>query len=202
MEYWIGLYLWGMKVGLYFGTFNPVHVGHMVIANHMLEFGGLDRLWFIVTPHNPLKEKTGMLPDPQRLRLVREAIGDHAKMKASDIEFHLPQPNYTINTLTYLSEKHPEHSFYLILGSDNLESFGKWKNSEQILKNYHLLVYPRPGHPGGSLTNHPRVKIVNAPLMEISSTFIRSAIKEGKDIRHYLPEAVWNYIGEMKFYNK
>ena len=191
-----------MKTGLFFGTFNPIHVGHMVIANYMLEFAGLDKIWFIITPHNPHKEKKGLLPDMQRLRLVREAIGDNTRMKASDIEFGLPQPNYTIDTLTYLAEKFPGDQFSLILGADNLSTFHKWKNCELILERYELLVYPRPGTDGGTLRTHKNVKTMDAPMMDISSTFIRDAIRKGNDVRYFLPEAVWKYTGEMNFYKR
>lgn len=189
-----------MKIGLFFGSFNPIHVGHMVIANYMLSSTDIEQVWFVVSPHNPLKKKQTLLSDKHRLTLVREAIGDHTKMKASNIEFGLPQPSYTINTLAYLEEKYPKNEFVLILGSDNLETFSKWKNYEQILERYQLLVYPRPGSEGGALRTHKKVKMTNAPLMEISSTFIREAIKNKKDVRFYLPGNVWQYISEMHFY--
>lgn len=191
-----------MKVGLYFGTFNPIHIGHMAIANYMLEFGGIDKLWFVVTPNNPLKEKASLLPELQRLRMVREAIGDDIRFKVSDVEFNLPRPNYTIHTLTYLKEKNPGYEFSLIVGSDNLEHFHKWKNADQILSNYRLLVYPRPGHSARVLKDHPNVSFLPAPLMDISSTFIRESIAAGKDVKHFLPEAVWKYIGEMGFFRR
>lgn len=191
-----------MKVGLFFGSFNPVHIGHMVLANYMLEYTDLERIWFVVSPHNPLKQKNSLLDEKQRLRLVDLAIGDNVKLKASDIEFKLPQPSYTINTLTYLKEKFPKNDYALIMGSDNLQGFEKWKNYEEILKQYELYVYPRPDSDGGKLKTHPKVKFVNAPLVEISSTAIRIAIKEKKDVRYFLPEASWNYIKEMHFYEK
>jgi nicotinate-nucleotide adenylyltransferase len=189
-----------MKVGLFFGSFNPIHVGHMVIANHMLAFTDLDRIWFVVSPHNPLKEKNSLLHERQRLAMVTLAIGDNSKMKASNIEFKLPQPSYTVNTLAYLKEKHPSYDFALILGSDNLESFHKWKNYEEILKHHELYVYPRPGRSGGELMKHKQVKQVEAPLMELSSTAIRHAIKEKKDVRYFVPPAAWEYLKEMHFY--
>lgn len=191
-----------MKIGLFFGSFNPIHVGHMVIANHMLEFTGLDRIWFVISPHNPLKPKTSLLHERQRLTMVSLAIGDNNKMKASNIEFKLPQPSYTVNTLAYLEEKYPEKEFALIMGADNLEGLHKWKNYEEILKRYEIYVYPRPGSEGGELIHHPKVKMVETPLMEISSTKIRAAIKEKKDIRYFVPEAVWQYLKEMHFYEK
>lgn len=191
-----------MKIGLFFGSFNPVHVGHMVIANYMLTNSDLKEIWFVVSPQNPLKEKKSLLSATHRLQLVKEAIGDHAGMKASNIEFSMPQPSYTINTLSYLKEKFPTNEFALILGADNLETFHKWKNYEAILEHYQLYVYPRPASDGGSLKNHTSVTWVNAPLMEISSTFIRKSIHEGKDIRYFMPESAWKYLSEMNFYKK
>jgi len=192
-----------MKVGLFFGSFNPVHIGHMAIANYMLEYTDLKNIWFVVSPHNPLKEKKYLLPEVHRLRLVREAIGDFNKFKASNIEFKLSQPSYTINTLTYLKEKYPQNEFVLILGSDNLRTFNKWKNYEEILRLYKIYVYPRPTEDRGQLfENHSEIKVTDAPLMDISSSFIREAIKQKKDIRYFLPASVWNYIREMHFYEK
>ena len=189
-----------MKVGLYFGSFNPVHNGHMVIASYLSEFTDLDSVWFIVSPHNPLKTKSSLLKDHHRLQLVKIAIDDYPKLKASDIEFGLPQPSYTINTLSHLFDKHLEHQFVLILGADNLETFTKWKNWEQILELVELYVYPRKDSNGGELLHHPKVKVINAPKMELSSTFIREAIASGRDVRYMVPQAVWNYIREMHFY--
>jgi len=191
-----------MKVGLFFGSFNPIHSGHLILANYMLEYTDLERIWFIVSPHNPLKKKNTLLDEKQRFNLVNIAIGDNAKLKASNIEFKLPQPSYTIVTLTYLKEKYPQHEFGLIMGADNLENLHKWKNYEEILNQYQLYIYPRPDHDGGNLKNHARVQFVNAPLMEISSTAIRQAIKEKKDLRYFMPEAEWQYIKEMHFYEK
>ncbi|HRH64704.1 MAG TPA: nicotinate (nicotinamide) nucleotide adenylyltransferase [Bacteroidia bacterium] len=189
-----------MKIGLYFGSFNPVHNGHMVIAGYMAEFTDLDQVWFIVSPHNPLKAKHSLLQDYHRLALVKLAIGDNRKLKASDIEFKLPRPSYTIHTLAYLQEKHPEHQFVLLLGSDNIETFHKWKNYVQILDGYELYVYPRDGNRSSELFSHPKVKLVDAPRMELSSTFIRDAIKNKKDVRYMMPESVWAYVEEMGFY--
>ncbi len=191
-----------MKIGLFFGSFNPVHCGHMVLAGYMSEYTDLDQVWFIVSPHNPLKLKNSLLQDYHRMTLVKIAIGENRKLKASDIEFKLTQPSYTINTLTYLFEKFPEHQYALILGSDNLESFHKWKNFTAILEQVELYVYPRKDSDGGELKDHPKVKIISAPMMEISSNFIREAIKNKKDIRYMLPEKVWEYIDEMNFYRK
>lgn len=191
-----------MKVGLFFGSFNPVHIGHMVLANYMLSFTDLDRVWFVVSPHNPLKEKKSLLADHHRLELVTRAIGDNALMKASNIEFKLPQPSYTVHTLAHLTEKYPAHEFALIMGADNLVSFTKWKNYEFILEHYSLYVYPRPGYDGGALRQHPSVKWTDAPVMEISSTFIREALKQKKDVRYYMPASAWAYLDEMNFYRK
>ncbi|HMU76316.1 MAG: nicotinate-nucleotide adenylyltransferase [Bacteroidetes bacterium] len=191
-----------MKVGLFFGSFNPVHNGHMMIANYFAEFTDLEQVWLVVSPHNPLKPAGSLLNDYQRLHLVEAAIGSYKKIKISKIEFGLPKPSYTINTLVHLNEKFPQHEFVLIMGSDNLVTFHKWKNFEQILENYKIYIYPRPDSDGGELKNHPSVKIIQAPLIEISSTFIRQAIKEGKDVRFYLPESVYDYIDEMNFYKK
>ena len=190
-----------MKVGLFFGTYNPVHVGHMVIANYMVEFTDLDQIWLVVTPQNPFKQKQSILKDYDRLHLVRLAIGDDQRLKASDIEFKLPQPNYTATTLVYLKEKFPEKEFALIMGADNLNHFHKWKNHDEIIKNYDLYVYPRmESNEGGELRHHYKVNYVEAPVMKISSSFIRKAIKEGKNVRHYMPSEVAKYVDEMNFY--
>lgn len=189
-----------MKIGLFFGSFNPVHCGHMIIAGYMAEFTDLEQVWFVVSPHNPLKAKHTLLQDYHRMTLVKIAIGSNRKLKASDIEFKLPRPSYTIHTLTYLFEKFPEHQFALILGSDNLNTFTKWKNYEQILEQTELYVYPRKDADAGELRNHPKVKIIPAPVMEISSSFIRESIKSKKDVRYMMPEKVWEYVDEMNFY--
>ncbi len=190
-----------MKIGLFFGTYNPVHVGHMVIANYMVEFTDLDQLWMVVTPQNPFKQKESMLKDYDRLHLVKLAIGDDPRMKASDIEFSLPQPNYTSNTLAYLEEKFPDHQFVLIMGADNLQHFHKWKNSEHIIANHELYVYPRiDSDEGGELRAHSNVKMVDAPIMKVSSSFIRKAIGEGKSVSHYMPKGVAEYVEEMNLY--
>ena len=192
-----------MKIGLFFGTYNPVHVGHMVIANYMAEYTDLDQVWMVVTPHNPFKQKKSMLRDYDRLHLVRLAIGDNLKIRASNIEFDLPQPNYTIDTLTYLKEKHPDYEFVLIMGADNLDHFHKWKNHEEILANYSLYVYPRiEAEESTGLRSHEHVIHCDAPIMKISSSFIRNAIREGKDVRHYMPEAVSEYIYASNIYKK
>lgn len=203
-----------MKVGLYFGTFNPIHVGHLVIANYMAEYTDIDQVWLVVTPQNPLKMKSSLLPDYHRLALVNEAIQDNPNLKASDIEFKLPQPNYTATTLAYLKEKYPDYTFSLIMGEDNLRTFHKWYNYEQLLANYQFYVYPRVltlqeeeevhaigFHPENNLQMHPNVHILDeVPVMKVSSSFVRQAIKEGKDVRYLLTEPVHRYIDRMNFY--
>jgi nicotinate-nucleotide adenylyltransferase len=189
-----------VKTGLFFGSFNPIHVGHMVLANYMVSYTDLDEVWFVVSPHNPHKEKSTLLAQNHRLQMVRIAVEDHPKMKASNIEFKLSQPSYTINTLTHLREKHPKKDFCLILGMDNLQTFDKWKNYEQILKNHTLYVYPRQGSVGDKFRDHPHVHITDAPVIEVSSSFIRSAITSGKDVNCFMPEKVAQYIQEMNFY--
>lgn len=191
-----------MKIGLYFGTFNPIHVGHLTIANHMAEFSDLDQVWFIVTPHSPFKKKSSLLDNNHRYQMVDRAVENYPKLRASDIEFKLPQPNYTINTLIHLEEKYPIYEFALIMGEDNLKSFHKWKNYELILERHHIYVYPRisDGKIETQFDNHQKIHFINSPIMELSSTFIRNAIKEGKNVRPMLPEHVWSYLDEMQFY--
>ncbi len=190
------------KVGLYFGTFNPIHIGHMIIANYMVEFSELDEIWMVVTPQNPFKKKKSLLDNNHRLELVYIACEKYPKLKPCDVEFKLSQPNYTINTLAQLEENYPALDFSLIMGEDNLKSFHKWKNYEVILERYFIYVYPRVS--GGEVENqfkyHPKIHRVEAPVVEISSTFIRKAIKSGKNITPMLPEKVWEYIDKMNFY--
>ena len=189
-----------MKIGLYFGSFNPIHNGHTAIANYMLEYTDLNEVWFVISPQNPFKEKQRLLPDYQRLELVNLAINDAQGFRSSNIEFKLPKPSYTIDTLAYLYDKYPDKEFVLIMGSDNLVNFHKWKNFNEILRNHHIYVYPRPETKKTELMNHPNIKKVEAPLMEISSSFIRKAIKEKKDIRFFMAQNVWDYIKEMHYY--
>lgn len=189
-----------MQIGLFFGSFNPVHIGHLAIANYMVEFTAIDQLWFVVSPHNPLKEKRGLLADHHRYEMVLMAIGDEERFRASNIEFSMPKPSYTIDTLAWLSEKHAGKTFSLILGSDQLASFHKWKNYREIMKNYHRYVYPRPEVDNRSLPMMDNATLVHAPMIEISSSFIRQAIHDGRDIRYFLPKPVLEYIQEMNFY--
>jgi len=191
-----------MKIGLFFGSFNPIHIGHLIIANHMVEYSDLDEVWMVVTPHNPFKKKNSLLDNHHRLQLVMRATEDYPKLKASNIEFGLAQPNYTINTLVHLEEKFPQHHFNLIMGLDNLNSFKKWKNYERIIDKHELYVYPRISKDisDSDLLIHKNVHIIEAPVVEISSTFIRRAIKEKKNIRALMPDSAWRYLDEMNFY--
>lgn len=192
------------KIGLYFGTFNPIHVGHLIIANQMVENSDLDEIWMVVTPHNPFKNKTSLLDNHHRLEMVYLATKNYDKIKPSDIEFNLPQPNYTINTLAYISEKYPKYNFSLIMGEDNLKSFHKWKNYEAILDDYSIYVYPRvsEGIVENQFKNHEKIHRVAAPIVQISSTMIRNGIKAQKNIQPLLSTKVWHYIDEMNFYKK
>lgn len=188
------------KIGLFFGSFNPVHVGHMIIANYMVEHSSLDKIWMVVSPHNPHKEKKSLAKDHDRLHLVDIAIGDNPGIKASDIEFGLPKPSYTVDTLTYLKEKYPDKEFCLIMGGDNLGTFHKWKNYETILANHKIFVYSRPGYELGDLQEHERVTVLDAPLLSISASYIRHQIKEGKSIQYLVPDVVWEYLNDSQMY--
>ena len=188
------------KIGLFFGSFNPIHIGHLIIANYMLEFTDLDEVWFIISPHNPLKEKKTLLGDHHRYYMVNMAIADNYRFRASNIEFNMPQPSYTIHTLTYLKEKYPDKNFILIAGSDNLPTFHKWKNYEMILEDHHLYIYPRPNTKPHPYLDHPSFTYIDAPLMEISSSFIRKAIKEEKNVSFLLPPGIYDHIIDMHFY--
>jgi nicotinate-nucleotide adenylyltransferase len=188
------------KTGLFFGSFNPVHIGHMIIANYMATQTDLRQVWFIVSPHNPLKPKQSLARDRDRLHLVRLAIGDNPLLRASDIEFGLPQPSYTIDTLAHLREKHPEREFALIMGSDNLAGLHKWKNYGLILRDYDLYVYRRPDAANPELENHPRVHIYDAPMMYLSASYIRDCIKAGKSVQYLVPEAVYAYLEGSRMY--
>jgi len=188
-----------LKVGLFFGSFNPVHIGHMAIANYITEFAGLKQVWFVVSPQNPFKKREDLLNDIDRYEMVLKAIGDDPRFRVTDIESRMPKPSYTIDTLKQLTGKYPNHNFSLIVGSDILESFTRWKEYQSILDNFPVLVYPRPGAVPASFT-HPCIRTLDAPLIEISSTFLRNAIREGRNMRCFFPEKVWEYLDKMNFY--
>jgi nicotinate-nucleotide adenylyltransferase len=189
-----------MKTGLFFGSFNPIHIGHLAIANYFVEYTDLKKIWFVISPQSPFKTKTSLLAEHHRYALVQTAVEDDYRFKACNIEFHLPKPSYTIDTLTYLQEKYPKQKFALIMGADNIINLHKWKNYENIIKNYEIYVYPRPGIDLSLYTNNKKIHITKAPLIEISASFIRNAIKEKKDVRYFLNSKVWEYIDEMNFY--
>ncbi len=190
------------KTGLYFGSFNPIHVGHLIIAEYMLEHSDLEELWFVVSPCNPLKKKASLLDDRQRLHMVNLAIEDDDRFRASDVEFGLKQPSYTCHTLLHLVDKFPKRHFSLLLGEDNLQTFDKWLNYEWILENFDLYVYPRPGYDGSRFKDCPRVHHVDAPQIELSSTRIRESIRQHRQVRYMLPPKVYQYVDEMNFYSK
>ncbi len=187
------------NIGLFFGSFNPIHIGHLAIANYIVEFTKIDQIWFVVSPHNPHKQKDSLLADNHRYYMTNLATEDDTRFMASNIEFNLPQPSYTINTLTYLKEKYPENKFSIIMGADNLATIDKWKNAEEILNSYSIYVYPRPGI-DPIIPKYADITFVDAPIMEISASFIRQAIKNRKDVKYFLPAKVYQYIDEMNFY--
>jgi len=198
-----------MNVGLYFGTYNPIHVGHLIIANHMVNYTDLDQVWMIVSPQNPMKRNHNLLEDYHRLAMVKEAVEDNDKLQASDIEFGMPKPSYTIHTLAVLREKHPTYNFGLIMGEDNLRTLHKWKNYEEILNNHLIYVYPRAlteeeqekiNRKQNRFIDHSRVRLIDAPIMKVSSSLIRRAIKEKKDVKYLLTPPVYKYLNEMNFY--
>lgn len=218
----------GKIIGLFFGSFNPIHNGHLMIANYMAEFRKLDQVWFVISPLNPFKSGEVLLADYHRRELLTRAISDYPRFRVSSVEFRLPKPSYTIDTLVYLEMEYPDNQFILIMGSDQLPGLPKWKQFDRILERYKILVYPRPVADHGTknemretqggdlnqagfllhashftlqdLTNHPSIELVDAPMMEISSTFIRQSIREGKDVRFFMPEHSWQYLEEMHFY--
>lgn len=190
------------KIGLFFGSFNPIHTGHMILAEYMVEHAGLSEVWFVVSPQNPLKEKKTLLADYHRLAMVNIAVEDDPRLRSCNIEFKMPQPSYTIDTLTYLSEKYPETNFVLLGGTDILPSFHKWKNYQELLRQYELFIYNRPHYEAGEYKDHSKIHFFDAPLIEISSSFIRDSIKKDKDIRYMLPPRVYDYLKEMHFYEK
>ncbi|MET3113190.1 nicotinate-nucleotide adenylyltransferase [Pedobacter sp. CG_S7] len=189
-----------MKTGLFFGSFNPIHLGHLIIANYMANYTELDEVWMVVSPHNPFKNKKGLSNSYDRLEMVRLATENSLQLKVSDIEFSLPQPSYTIDTLTFLEEKYPNKEFAIIMGADNLASFKKWKNYEVILKNYEIYVYPRPGISVEEWKNHTSIILTETPQMDISSTFIRKSIKDKKNIQYFVPDHVIAFIEGKSMY--
>lgn len=195
------------KIGLFFGSFNPIHIGHLILANYILEHSDMQELWFVVSPQNPFKEKKSLLNDHNRLDMVQLAIKNYQKMRASNVEFYLPTPSYTIDTLTYLQEKNPDYSFSLIMGEDNLGSLHKWKNYDLLLQNYQVIVYPRifgediSSSPNVTqLKNHHNIHKIDAPIIELSATEIRDMIKSGKNVRPMLPPEVFEYLDGSSFY--
>ncbi|MBX2841524.1 MAG: nicotinate-nucleotide adenylyltransferase [Flammeovirgaceae bacterium] len=189
-----------MKIGLFFGSFNPIHIGHLIIANSVVEYANLNQVWFVVSPQNPFKKSSNLLHEQDRLTMVRQAISDNPKLNATDIEFGMPKPSYTVDTLTYLTDKYPKHEFRLIIGEDNLKNFPKWKNSEIILEHYGLLVYPRKDAEASELANHPNVHFFEAPQIEISATFIRKMIRQNKSVKYLVHEDVEAFIHLKKFF--
>ena len=187
-------------IGVYSGSFNPIHHGHVMLANYLVEFSNLDELWFVVTPQNPLKKKEDLLDDDERLKMVQLAVGDDTRFFVSDIEMHLPTPSYTINTLTVLSEQYPDCKFVFICGMDSLQNLKNWREYQKILGNFELLVFPREGYDGGDLINYPSVNVLKTPIIEVSSTFIRNCVKEGRDVHHFMPEKAFLYMKEHHFY--
>ena len=187
-----------MKIGLYFGSFNPIHIGHLIIADTLHDRTDLDQVWFVVSPQNPLKKRQSLIHEFDRLRMVELAIEDNYQFRASDVEFSMPKPSYTIDTLAYLTDQYPQHQFCLFLGSDNLTQLKRWKNYQTILDNYEIFVYPRPGE--ATPFEHPNITLIDAPLLDISATFIRKSILAGKSVKYLLPDGVADYIRGKKLY--
>lgn len=190
-----------MKIGLYFGSFNPIHVGHLIIANHVLNSTDIQKVWFIVSPQNPLKKSNSLLNEYDRLHLVKLAVDGDTRISVSDIEFKLSRPSYTVDTLTYLKEKYPEHNFSIIMGSDSYQNLNKWKNFDVIIKNYMIYVYLRPGFDISAKYSKEPI-ILEAPLLQISATEIRNLVKEGKSIRYMVPEKAVEEIERNRYYKK
>jgi nicotinate-nucleotide adenylyltransferase len=189
-----------MKVGLFFGSFNPIHHGHLMVAQAVLNQTDCKEIWFVVSPQNPHKKSTSLLHEFDRIDLVEAAIQEQFQFRSCDIEFNLPKPSYTIDTLAHLSERYPNHQFELIMGGDNLESFKSWKNFDKILDYFGLIVYPRGEQKSSELWTHPKVKSINAPFLHISATYIRDCIKKGHSIKYLLPDTVISKIQQKKFY--
>lgn len=188
------------KIALFFGSFNPLHIGHMILANYLVEFTNCDQLWFVISPQNPHKERAGLLDATHRYAIVERAVYDDNRFKVSKIEFSMPVPSFTCDTMVRLVEKYPDYDFSLLIGEDNLKNFHKWKNAAYMVENFHFYVYPRAGSAESDWLNHTSFTKINAPEIEISSSFIRKAIKEKKDVSWYMPEKAWQYIDEMNFY--
>ncbi len=189
-----------MKIGLFFGSFNPIHIGHLIIANYMATQTDLDKVWLVVSPQNPLKPRSSLARDHDRLHLVRLGIGDNPLLEASSVEFGLPRPSYTVDTLAYLWEKYPNREFALIMGGDNLATLQLWKNYEVLLERCDIYVYRRPSTDVGALAQHPRVRICPAPLLDISSTYIRECLRNGKSVRYLVPDPVLEYLENSNLY--
>lgn len=187
-----------IKTGIFGGSFNPIHIGHLALANYLCEYSELDEIWFLVSPHNPLKKQENLWDDNLRLELVKLAIADYPKFRASDFEFHLPRPSYMLNTLNALQTTHPNREFTLIIGADNWELFPHWYKSEEIIARHHIMIYPRPGYETKQEELPSSVKLVDTPLMEISSTFIRRALSEGRDVRYFVHPAVYERLKNSK----
>lgn len=189
-----------MKIGLLFGSFNPIHVGHLIIANYMANYTSLDKVWLVVSPQNPLKKYGDLINTYDRLEMAKLATDNSNNLSVSDVELRLPQPSYTIDTLTHLKAKYPQHEFALIMGSDNLVSLPKWKNYKLILRDYQIYVYPRPGYENTDLATHPSVTITMTPLMELSATFIRQSIAQKKNVQYFVPDVVLEFIDSKHLY--
>lgn len=191
------------KVGLFFGSFNPIHIGHLILANYILENSDMAELWFVVSPQNPFKDKKTLLKDHNRLDMVQLSVKNYPKMRASNVEFSLPKPSYTIDTLTYLKEKYPDHSFALIMGEDNLKGLPKWKNADKLIEKHQIIVYPRifdGERQDNEYLKHENISMINAPIIELSATEIRNMIKNGKNVRPMLPPEVYEYLDGSNFY--
>lgn len=187
------------RVALFFGSFNPIHIGHLALGNYVAEFGGVDEVRFVVSPHNPLKERGGLMDDEFRLEMVCRAIEGYPKFGVSDVEFRLPKPSYTYDTLTFMSREEPDVKFVLIMGGDNLDLFRKWRNYDKIMEQYEVLVYPRPDSSNEVPDDYKNVSMIDAPLIEVSSTFIRESLRDGKDVRFFMPQGVAEMMSQNSF---
>ncbi len=188
------------NIGIYSGSFNPIHHGHLMLASYLVAFSELDELWLVVSPQNPLKPKAELLDDQHRLEMARLAVGEDPSIKVDDVEMYMPRPSYTINTLQHLDKLYPDNKFVFVCGMDSLQNLDKWKDYETILDNFQLLVFPRRGYNGGHLLTHSSVRVVETPLIELSSTFIRDCIAKNIDVRHFMPEKAYSYLIEHNLY--